>query len=363
MKDPRIEKLAKGLLNHSIKLKKGESCLIAADIGAKHLVIELVRQIYKMGAFPFVRLGDDQISREVMMGMTPELSKKMLKNTMPTLEGCDTYISIRYNHNAFELSDVPGDIKVTHTKNYGKPVSDYIHKNIRWVLLNQPTVADAQLAQMSHEAFTDFFYEVCTMDYSKMHKAMIPLKELLEKTDRVRIVDRDTDLTFSIKGQKSHICSGSHNIPDGEVFTSPILKSVNGKIKFNTPSLHKDVMHSDITLEFADGKIINATSSNTKELITEIDSDEGAQFVGEFALGTNPYIKKPMNDTLFDEKIAGSIHLALGKCIEEAPNGNKSQIHWDIVHMGGEIYFDDILIRKDGKFLTKELLPLNATKF
>jgi len=197
------------------------------------------------------------------------------------------------------------------------------------------------------------------MDYAKMHKALIPLKELMERTDKVRIVSEDTDLAFSIKGQKTKICSGECNIPDGEIYTSPIRDSIDGHIYFNIPSICKGVVHNDITLKFEAGKVVKAKSSHTKALIAELDSDEGARFIGEFAFGINPYITKAIFDTLFDEKMCGSIHMALGNSYEDAPNGNKSQVHWDIVKTGGEIYFDDILIRKDGEFLLPELAGLN----
>jgi len=363
MKDPRIEKLARNLLTHSIKLKKGQTVIIETNAHARELVTELVTQVYQIGAYPFVRLGDEQVSRAIMFGITEDQSKRMCKYAMPLFQEAHAWIGIISNQNAFESADVPNDKKKIQTTHYGRPITDIRVKNLNWVLLQWPSASLAQLCQTSLEAFEDFYFDVCTMDYGKMHEAMLPLQKLLGKTDRVRIVDTDTDLTFSVKGQSSVICAGSHNIPDGEIFTSPIRESVNGKIKFNIPSLHKGIMHNDIALEFQNGRVINANSSNTKELIAELDSDEGARYIGEFAFGVNPYIKKPMNDTLFDEKIAGSIHFALGKCYDDAPNGNESQVHWDIVHIGGEIYFDDILVRKDGKFIPKELNVLNSDKF
>jgi len=361
MKDPRIAKLASNLLNHSCKLKKGQTIIIDASEQSKDLVVELVRQVYKIGAYPFVRLSNEQVSREVLMGMTEEQSKQMLKYQKPMFEDSDAYIAICASNNAFENSDVPAEIKNSHTKHFGKPITDIRCKK-NWVLLHWPNASLAQLAQTSLESFEDFYFDVCTMDYAKMAKAMEPLKNLMERTDKVRIVAPDTDLTFSLKGQKAVICSGSHNIPDGEVFSSPVRDSVSGKIRFDIPSLCKGVLHHDVTLTFKDGKVIEATSSNSAALNSELDSDEGARYTGEFAFGVNPYITKPMNDTLFDEKISGTIHIALGNSYEDAFNGNKSQVHWDIILTGGEIYFDDILIRKDGKFVTKELLGLNPDK-
>jgi len=363
MKDPRIEKLARNLLSHSCKLQKGQSIIIEATSESKDLVVELVKQIYKIGAFPFVRLGDEEVSRAVLMGVTEDLSKRMCKYALPMFEECNAYIGIRAARNEFESADVPAANKILHSKFYGKP----IHMDTRavkhnWVILNYPNASMAQMGQTSVEAFEDFYFDVCTMDYTKMHNAMLPLKELMEKTDKVRIVAPDTDLTFSIKGQKAKICSGECNIPDGEIYTSPLRTSINGKIHFNTPSTCKGVIHNDICLTFKDGKAIEATSSNTAALNAELDSDEQARYTGEFAFGVNPYIKKPMNDILFDEKISGSIHIAMGNCYDDCPNGNKSQIHWDLILRNCDVYLDDKLVRKNGKFVLKELQGLEKLK-
>ena len=366
MKDERIVKLAHNLLNYSCKLQKGQSIIIEASVDAKDLVKELVRQTYQIGAYPFVRLSDGEISREIMMGMTEVQAKKACEYTLPMFEGASAYIGISSPHNKFESSDVPDENKKIYSKFYSKPV----HMDTRvcktnWVILNYPNPALAQLAQMPSEVFEDFFFDVCTLNYSKMDKAMQHLKKLMEKTDKVRLVAKDTDLTFSIKGQPAVICSGSCNIPDGEIYTSPLKTSINGKIHFNIPSLHKGIIHDDITLEFKDGKVINETSSHTAELTAELNVDEGARYVGEFSFGVNPYITKPMYDTVFDEKISGSIHMALGNAYDDAPNGNHSQNHWDIVlsmrpeYNGGQIYFDDVLIRDNGLFVLPELKCLN----
>jgi len=367
MKDPRIAKLANNLLTHSTQLKKGERVIISATPDAKDLVVELVNQIYARGAFPIVRLGDEDISRAVMTGMTEDLSKLMCDLTMPMFKNAQVYIGISGGRNQFADSDVPSNKKVLHAKHFGRPLCDYRCANLKWVGLNWANPSLAQMAQMSTEAYTDFFFDVCCLDYGKMHTAMKPLQKLMEKTDKVRIVAPDTDLTFSIKGNKAVICSGENNVPGGECFTAPIRESLNGTIKFNIPSIEKGITHNDIYFEFRDGKIINASSSNTQALLAELDSDAGARYMGEFAFGVNPYIKQPTFDTLFDEKMAGSIHMAVGNGYPETygkgATHNKSQVHWDIILKGGEIYFDGVLIRKDGKFIPKELHALNASTF
>ena len=364
MKDPRLEKLAKSLVNYSVKVQKGQKLIIEGSEQAADLIVALVREAYRKGALPFVRMGNERISREVLLGVTEEYSKTLCGYVMPMFADSDCYIGIGASYNLFESADVPSDNKTLHSKFYGRPITD-VRCTKPWAILHYPNASFAQQAQTSLEAFEDFYFDVCNLDYGKMARAMQPLKELIERTDRVRIVAADTDLTFSIKGQKAEICAGTHNIPDGEIFTAPVKTSINGKIHFNLPSLCKGIVHNDIVLTFKDGKIIKESSSNTDALTAELNSDEGARYTGEFAFGVNPYITKAMCDTLFDEKIAGSIHMAMGNCYDSCPNGNKSQIHWDMIQShdpkngGGEIYFDDVLIRKDGRFVLKELDALN----
>jgi aminopeptidase len=199
-----------------------------------------------------------------------------------------------------------------------------------------------------------------------MEKAMEPLKALMEKTDMVQIVGPGTDLKFSIKGIPTVPCFGRRNIPDGEIYTAPVRDSVNGCLAYNTPSVYGGKTFQDISFEFANGRIVEATAGDlTEEINKVLDVDPGARFIGEFSFGVNPFILKPMKDTLFDEKIAGSFHFTPGKAYKEAPNGNVSAIHWDLVAIqrpefgGGEIYFDGVLIRKDGLFVLEELQGLN----
>ena len=239
-------------------------------------------------------------------------------------------------------------------------------KKTRWCVLRWPSASMAQMAEMSTEAFEDFFFDVCTLDYAKMSRAMQPLKAMMERTDRVRLKGPgDTDLTFSIKGIPAVCCDGKVNIPDGEVFTAPVRDSVNGVIRFNCPTLYRGVTHNDVRLVFKNGKIVEATSTATAKLNEVFDTDEGARYVGEFAIGFNPYCTQPMKDILFDEKIAGSIHFTPGACYDEASNGNKSDIHWDLVMRqtpevgGGEVWFDGVMMRKDGRFVVGELEGLN----
>jgi len=244
-------------------------------------------------------------------------------------------------------------------------VLTYRVNNTKWVLLRYPNAAMAQLAGMSRAAFEDYYFDVCCLDYAKMSKAMDSLVARLDNTSVVRITGPGTDLEFSIKGIGAVKCDGDRNIPDGEIYTAPVKDSVNGVLSVNTPSEEQGFTYENIRFEFKDGRIVNATANDTKRINELLDTDEGARYIGEFAFGVNPYILKPMKDTLFDEKISGSFHFTPGNAYEEADNGNRSAVHWDLVTIqredygGGEIYFDGELIRKDGIFVPEDLLCLN----
>ncbi|HWR83667.1 MAG TPA: aminopeptidase, partial [Candidatus Deferrimicrobium sp.] len=292
-----------------------------------------------------------------------EQFKKQAELHLELMQRAHAYIGLRGSDNPFDMADIPDRQLERQKRLFYKPVHlEERVKRTRWVVLRYPNNAMAQLAETSQEAFEDFYYEVCCADYAKMSKAQDKLKALMDAADVVRLKARGTDLTFSIKGIPSIKCDGKRNIPDGEVFTAPVRESVNGTITFNTPSLYEGTVYTGISLTFERGKIVKATSENSAEKLNKIfDTDEGARYVGEFSFGVNPFIRQPMKDTLFDEKIAGSIHFTPGQCYDEAPNGNQSAIHWDLVliqradYGGGEIWFDNKLIRKDGVFTDADL--------
>lgn len=366
MQDERIKKLAKGLINYSCSLKKGEKVLIEAKGIDYMLVNALVKEAYAVGAYPFVELYDNRITRELMLGQDEELVKLRAKYDSYRMQEMDAYIGVRGGENCNELSDVPEKSVKAEGEFYFHPVHHEIRvKKTKWVVLRYPNQAMAQLAGMSTDAFEEFYFNVCNLDYSKMDKAMDALKARLDKADKVRITAKDTDLTFSIKGIGSKKCSGERNIPDGEIYTAPVKNSVNGVITYNAPSVENGFKFENVSLTFKDGKIIKATANDTEKVNQIFDTDEGARYVGEFALGVNPYIVKPMGDILFDEKISGSIHFTPGCCYDDCYNGNVSAIHWDLVliqtkeYGGGEIYFDGELIRKDGLFIPDDLKCLN----
>ena len=366
MKDVRIQTLAKNLINYSCALKKGEKVLIEAKGIDYMLVTALVEEAYKVGAYPFVEMFDNRVSRALLLGQTEEHAKLKAKYASFRMAEMDAYIGIRGGENCNENADVPDDKIQIDSEFYSHPVHHELRvKKTKWVVLRYPNQAMAQLAGMSTDAFEDFYFNVCNLDYSKMDKAMDALKVRLDKADKVRIVAKDTDISFSIKGIGSTKCSGERNIPDGEIYTAPVKDSVNGVITYNAPSVENGFKFENVSLTFKDGKIIKATANDNQKVNAIFDTDEGARYVGEFAFGVNPYIEKPMGDILFDEKISGSIHFTPGACYDDAYNGNESAVHWDLVliqtkeYGGGEIYLDGELIRKDGLFVTDDLLCLN----
>ena len=366
MRDPRIDKLADVLVNYSVRCGKGEKVLIEARGIDSALVNACVEKVFAAGGFPFVEMVDLSVERAMLMGTGKKHCELRAKYDKYRMDDMDCYIGIRGGNNTFELSDVPAANMQVFDRTYSFPVHHETRvKKTKWVVLRYPNPSMAQNAGVSTEKFEDFYFDVCTLDYSKMDRAMDALKALMEKTDKVRIAGNGTDLTFSIKGMPAIKCSGQMNIPDGEVYTAPVRESVNGVIAYNAPTLKNGIRHEKVRLVFKNGRIVEAASSDTAALNDVLDTDEGARFVGEFAIGVNPYVTSPMLDILFDEKIAGSIHFTPGCCYDDAYNGNKSSVHWDMVHIqtsdwgGGEIYFDDMLVRKDGLFVIEELKCLN----
>ena len=322
--DERIKILANNLVNYSMAVKAGDKVYVHyTGEATADLARQIVKEVYKADGIPFVHYTNPRLHRELLLNCSEEQMSLMAKI----------------------------DARV---------------KKTRWVVLRYPNASMSQLADMSQEAFEDFYFKVCNLDYGKMDEAMKSLVDYMNRTDKVRIVGPGTDLNFSIKNIPAIPCSGLRNIPDGEVYTAPVRDSINGTLTYNTPAVFQGFTFENISFKFVDGKITQATSNDTERINDVLNTDEGARYIGEFAIGVNPYILKPMKDTLFDEKIMGSFHFTPGNCYEdEAPNGNHSAIHWDLVCIqtpefgGGEIYFDDVLIRKDGRFVVKELECLN----
>lgn len=364
--DPRYITLAENLVGYSVSLRKGERVLIDAFDVPDEMVIALVRATRARRAIPYVQINHARVSRELLLGVTEEQISFSAEHELRRMKGMDAYIALRGSNNIFENADVPAK-RMQLAMKHMRPVMDHRVRKTKWVVLRWPTSAMAQQSLTSTESFEDFYFRVCTLDYARMLPGQKALKKLIDKTDKVEIKGPGTDLRFSIKGLQGIMCVGERNIPDGELFTAPVKESVEGYLTYNVPSVYQGVNFDNVRLEFEKGRIVAAScTGQNKKLKAILDSDPGARYIGEFAIGFNPHILEPMRDTLFDEKIAGSFHFTPGQAYEGvADNGNRSQVHWDMVciqrpeYGGGEIWFDGKLIRKDGIFLPKSLQKLN----
>lgn len=366
MKDPRIEQLAQVLIRYSTRLQPGEKVLIEAIDIPEALTIALVREAAAVGGIPLVTIKQNKILRELYSHLDDAGMQLVGELEANRMRQADAYIGVRGSHNISELSDVPEEGMRRYQQYWWEPVHIKIRvPDTKWVVLRYPNASMAQLSKMSTEAFEDFYFDVCTLDYGKMDLAMDALKLRMEQADQVHLKGPGTDLRFSIKGIGAVKCAGLRNIPDGEVYSAPVRDSVVGVISYNAPSIYHGITFTEIKFEFKKGKIVKATADKTEKLNEILDTDEGARYVGEFALGLNPYILNPMLDILFDEKIAGSFHFTPGQAYETTDNGNTSKVHWDLVSIqrpeygGGEIYFDGELIRRDGLFVPEDLQTLN----
>lgn len=359
--------LAKKIVDYSLKIGKDDKVLITyQSLESLPFVKEIIKNIHEVGGISFTIYDDVSLSaylKEITTSKRIELIKKYKEFE---LNNFDVFINIKYNLNDYENKNVDSNItKEILEKTYS--THNKLINERRWLLLNYPSVLDAYKAHMTIKDFFDYSFEVMNVDYKEMGDMLKPLKHLMEKTDKVRIVSPDTDITFSIKNMPIIPCIGNSNLPDGEIYTAPVKNSVNGKITYNTTSTYRGDVFTNISLDFKDGKIIKATcsSKNEDKLLEIFQTDEGARYIGEFSLGLNPKVLNPMGDILFDEKIIGSIHFTPGAAYKDSYNGNDSNVHWDLVliqrseYGGGELYFDDKLIRKDGIFVIDELKDLN----
>lgn len=363
----RVNKLAQILLDHSIEADNGDKVIINSIVQAKDLNKEIIKEANKRGVYVELVLTDDDYSSLLSENQAAHLDR-VEDNVQQRISSYkDVKGHIRIDGFANEYNSVNVDLeKKQEIRKISRKATNVILKQ-KWILLNYPTHAFAQKAEMTFDDYVDFCYNAMVVDYKALKNKLLPLKELFDKTKNVKIVGPETNLTFSIKDIPTVICAGENNIPDGEIFTAPVKDSVNGTVKFNTYSIENGKKWENIKLTFENGKIVKSTCDNAteEELSKMFDVDAGARYVGEFSLGVNNEINRPIGDILYDEKIGGSFHFTPGSAYEDAYNGNDSTLHWDLVCIqtpefgGGEIFFDDVLIRKDGKFVLPELEGLN----
>ncbi|MGM0431308.1 MAG: aminopeptidase [Spirochaetota bacterium] len=367
MRDARDTKLANLLVGYSVNLQPGEKCLIHAEDVPTELVEELVSAVYTAGGYPLIDLGSERLDRALMEGASKESLSAWADCDMYRMRNMDAYIGVRAPLNPRETATLSGEQVSLYRREYAQKV----HMNIRvpstkWVVLRYPTELMAFSAGMSLREFEDYYYRVTTgVDYQRMSQAMVKAKAFLDKADRVQITGPGTDLSFSIQGMGSVPCDGESNIPDGEIYSCPTKESVNGTITYNAPSTYNGFTFSQVSFTFEKGRIVQADANDPERLEQVLNTDDGARYIGEFALGCNPLITFPMDNTLFDEKIMGSFHFTPGNAYDDCDNGNRSAVHWDLVSIqtpeygGGEIWIDGELIRKDGQFVHEAFEQLN----
>jgi aminopeptidase len=355
------KQLAKKLLTHSVEIQKGENIMLQLiGLNGIGLIRALAEEARKMDAHPFIKIEDPEINRILLEhGDEAFWENQSDSDQLPLMKNMDAFIGIRGAENIYENSFVSKKANKAYSQKFLNPVhfNERVN-NTKWAVLRYPSAAFAMNAKMPTERFRKFYYDACLFDYDKLEEAMKPLEEILRKTDMIQLKGEGTDISFSVKGQNWIPCFGKRNIPDGELFSSPILDSINGHITY-APSVYQGKPFEFVKLTVKDGVVIDFDSSNNKALEEILDTDEGAKRFGEFSFGLNPVITEPMYDILFDEKITGSNHLTLGNDYEIAPNGNESDIHWDLVCIGADVYFDGELVRKGREFVNDELKGLN----
>jgi aminopeptidase len=369
MPDPRWDALAETLIQHSTRLAAGETLLIECfDLEDSTLPRLLVQKAARRGAYPLVDTKDSRLVRELVKNGSEAQMRAWGDHELHRMQKVDAYIALRGARNISEMADVPGEKMNLYNTHFLKPVHFECRiKKTKWCVLRLPNASMAQQAGMSTEAFENFYFDVCNLDYTKLSRALQPLAERMTAAREVHISGPETDLRFSIEGIPVIPCAGEMNIPDGEVFTAPVRDSVEGHVRFNTPTIYQGSSFDGVRLEFQEGRIVAAdcTGGDVKKLRRIFATDEGAEYVGEWSIGCNPRVLHPMRDILFDEKIAGSFHLTPGNAYDEADNGNRSKIHWDLVQIqrpdygGGTIAFDGVPIRVDGRFIPEELQALD----
>jgi aminopeptidase len=358
----RMDAIADMIAGHSLKITPGDKVLVDATDDCDDLIMAAIKSIQAKGGLPFVLHQSSRVRCAWLMGITDEQLESWYESMYHLRKDMDCILTIRSQNNGFELADVPQEairkfagMSIRLGKLARKPT-------LRTSLIRYPTAAFAQQCGMSTDACEEYFFNVCTMDYQALYQEMEPLKAALDHAGRVRILSPGTDISFSIEGVNCFISAGTWNIPDGETAMEIVRESVNGIISYNVPSNHQGFVYRDIRLTFKEGRVAGVEANDAKRMEAILDTDAGARYIGEFAIGVNPYIRRPIIDTLFDEKMAGSLHFTPGGTDSD---GNPSSVHWDIVqsHMpefgGGEIYLDGKLWRKDGLFVDDALKRLN----
>lgn len=355
LRDPRIETLADILVNYSTRVQKGDHVLIRSTPLARPLIEAVYRLVVRNGGYPVVQLSFESLSEIFYAEASDEQLDYLNPISRFAVENAQVIISIDAPENARTLTGVD-PAKVRRVSLANRPLQEHIMKGgVRWVVCNFPTPSLAQEADMSLAAYADFLFGATNIDWQAASDMMHLVKERFDRAKEVRIVGPQTDLRFSIEGRPGIVCDGRNNMPDGEVFYAPIEDSVEGTIYYELPAIYMGREVNGIRLTFKNGRVVDASAARGEALLHQLlDTDEGARRLGEFGIGCNYGINRYSKDILFDEKIGGTVHLALGASYPESGGVNQSAIHWDMVkdlREGGELYLDGELVQKDGRFL------------
>lgn len=351
--DERIIKLAKILVHYSARVKKGESVQIVSDANAAPLVTAVYEEVVKAGAYPRLHVGIDGLAYIFYKNAQEHQLKHFPEVDMFEIKKTDAIIYIDGSSNKREMSSIEPK-KMAMRRKVLEPISKYRVKHTKWVITLYPTHAYAQDADMSLSEFQEFVYGATNQDWEKISKQMTRKQSYLQKCKTIRIRGKDTDISMSVKGMKWVLGNGRHNMPCGEIFTAPVPNSVEGYITYDYPAVYSGKEVDGIKLEFRNGKVVRMVARKNEDFLKQmISMDAGACYLGEFGIGTNYGIRKFIKNILFDEKIGGTIHLALGQAYEECNGKNKSALHWDMIkdlRQGGEIIANGKIIQKNGKF-------------
>lgn len=354
MVDERIVEVAKLLVDYCTRTKNGDRVLIRTGVPARDLALEVFKHVLHRGGHPWIRTDMPGATYLFYKHASEEQLASLPEHELAEIKNTDVYISLGAPLNVKELASIDPARISTRLKTM-KPVSDWRVERTRWVVFACPTNALAQEAEMPLQEFEDFVFNACLIDWKEVSGKLHVLKQHVDATDKVKIVAPDTQLEFSIKGRNSIVGDGEKNMPDGELFTSVIEDSVNGYIRFDVPAIWYGNIVEDINLTFNHGEVTEAKAGKNQPFLEKIlATDDGARRIGEFGIGFNYGITRSIKNILFDEKIGGTIHLALGRGYKEALSQNESAVHWDMIkdlRRDAEIYFDGKLVMKNGKWI------------
>lgn len=353
--DKRWKQLSNLLVDYSMKVQPGEKVMIAmVEMETYPLVLALSEAVIKAGAYPQVQFLSEELNRLLLKHGNREQINRVPEIEAHGMEWADVYFGLRGAHNLDVFWDIPADKLSALRRAMGK-VSTLRWEKTRWCLLRVPNAALAHQAGVDEQTVTDMFFNSCLQDWPGLSREWQRQADILGQGREVRVIGRETDLRFSIAGRTWEVFDGKLNMPDGEIATSPVETSVDGHIYFDFPGVLGGRLLEDIRLRWNKGKLVQATAATHQDFLQAVTrTDPGASRIGEFAFGTNQAITRYSRDILLDEKIGGTIHIALGRAYSSTGGTNTSAIHWDIVkdmREEGQVYLDGKLIFEKGNLL------------